>query len=75
MVRLDFETTDETINLLNSILRQIIKQENNWLTSSQKDLIEKFRLKMVRPVVIESENPLSDAALMYFGDSPLKTRY
>lgn len=75
MVRLDFETTDETINLLNSILRQIIKQENNGLTSSQKDLIEKFRLKMVRPVVIESENPLSDVALMYFGDSPLKTRY
>lgn len=67
-VKLDFETTEETIILLNEILAQIIKQKGNGLTEEQKELLEKFRLKMIVPVVVNSERPLADAFLMFAGE-------
>lgn len=66
-VKLEIETTEETITLLNHIMVQIIGQENNGLSDEQKDLIEEFRRKMILPLVIESEHPLAEAFSRFFG--------
>lgn len=66
-IKLEIETTEETIDLLNRIMIQLVKEKGNGLSDKQKDLIEKFRLKMILPVVVDSEYPLSEAFLRYFG--------
>lgn len=67
MIKLDFETDEETIILLNSIMVQLKRQDNNGLTDEQKALIEQFRLKMILPIVIEAKHPLLEAFTQYFG--------
>ena len=66
-VKLEIETTEETITLLNHIMVQIIEQENNGLSYEQKELREEFRRKMILPLVLESEYPLAEAFSRFFG--------
>lgn len=67
MIKLDFETDEETIILLNSIMVQLKKCDNNGLTDEQKALIEQFRLKMILPIVTDAKHPLLEAFIQYFG--------
>lgn len=68
-MNVNIEATVETVKLVNNILYQIVRN-NEGLSDEEKDGLEKFRLDMVKPIILDSDHPLSEAFLQYFPSIP-----
>lgn len=69
-MNVNIESSEAIVKLVNKILFQIVRN-NEGLTTEEKNGLEKFRLDMIKPLVLNSPHTLSEAFLQYYASTPV----
>lgn len=64
-MKINIEASEETIKIVNKLLFNAVRNEGAF-SDEEKEGLEKFRLDMILPIVVNSKRPLTEAFLQYY---------